>query len=57
MFEDGTEMDWIAKFYSSWMQGAPEDGLLFLTYDDYSAGMWADEEITLSNRYICEKND
>ena len=50
-------MDWIAKFYSGWMQGASEDGLVFLTYDDYSAGMWADREINLSNRYICEKND
>ena len=57
MFEDGTEMDWIAKFHVPWMTGASDDGLLFGTYDDERAGTWADEPITTSRPYICEKND
>ena len=55
MFEDGTEMDWIAKFFG--MVGAPEDGLIFATYDDDRAGIWSDHPIADHVHYICEKND
>ena len=56
MFEDGTEMDWMAKFFFG-MVGASEDGLIFATYDDTRAGAWSDHPITSSIPYICEKND
>ena len=58
-FEDGTEMDWTQPFWffkDDSISADIQDGVVFSTRNDWSAGIWFDAPLTNSYWYICEKN-